>query len=53
MFFYKELTKILIEIVFSLSIITFGYKVWDNFDASGLEIAKYYTENIEFVEETR
>ena len=50
MIFYKELAKILVEIIFSLGIITFGYNIWDNFDRTGLEIARYYSENFEIID---
>ena len=49
MFFYKELAKILIEITISVYLITFGYKVWDNFDTTGLDTARYYTEQVEII----
>ena len=39
--FYKELFYILFEMFFSIFIIIFGYFIWDNFDTTELNIAKY------------
>lgn len=47
--FYKELFYILFEMFFSVFIIIFGYFIWDNFDKTEYQIAKYY-DNIKTVE---
>lgn len=40
--FYKEFILTTLEICFAIFIIIFGYKIWNNFDQSEFEIAKYY-----------
>ena len=47
--FYKEFFKLTFEIIFAIYIIFFGYIIWDNFDLSNYETAKYY-DNIKEVE---
>lgn len=42
MSFYKELFNILLEISFSIFIIIFGYNIWNNFDLTDYNAAKYY-----------
>ena len=40
--FYKELTYLLLEIIFCIFIIIFGYIIWNNYDISNYYIAKSY-----------
>ena len=43
--FYRELIFLVLEICFSIFVIIFGYNLWNNFDNSNYEIAKYYASN--------
>lgn len=45
--FYKEFFLITFEIAFAIFMIIFGYTIWDNFDKSKYNTAKYY-DNIEY-----
>lgn len=47
--FYKEFILITLEIAFSIFIMIFGYTIWDNFDQTNYNTAKYY-DNIEYYE---
>ncbi|MBQ3021228.1 MAG: hypothetical protein IJD92_03285 [Bacilli bacterium] len=47
--FYKEFFKLTFEIIFAINIIFLGYIVWDNFDLTSYETAKYY-DNINEIE---
>lgn len=51
---YRELFYLLTEISFSIFIIIFGYYIWDNFDQTDYNIAKYYdnTKEVELVYES-
>ena len=46
--FYKEFFKISFEISFAVFIMIFGYNIWNTFDQTSYEIAKYYENNKEF-----
>lgn len=46
--FYKEFFLITLEICFAIFIIIFGYAIWDNFDQSEYNTAKYYDNINEF-----
>ena len=52
--YYRELLCLLLEIIFSFVIIVFGYFIWENFDQTNYEIAKYYdnTKEVEIVYES-
>ena len=39
---YKEMFYLMCEIFFSVLIIIFGYFIWNNFDQTNYNIAKYY-----------
>lgn len=39
---FRESFFLIIEIIFSIFIILYGYYIWDNFDQSSYNIAKYY-----------
>lgn len=47
--FYKEFFLVTLEIAFAIFIIIFGYAIWDNFDQTDYNIAKYY-DDIEYYE---
>lgn len=46
---WKEILYLISEICFSILIIIFGYYIWDNFDQTNYNIAKYY-DNIKEVQ---
>lgn len=45
--FYKDFFLTTFEIAFAIFMIIFGYTIWDNFDKSEYNTAKYY-DNIEY-----
>lgn len=47
--FYKEFILSTLEIALAVFIIIFGYAIWDNFDLTDYNTAKYY-DNIEYYE---
>lgn len=46
--FYKEFFLITLEISFAIFLIIFGYAIWDNFDQTSYNTAKYYDNNQKF-----
>ena len=52
--FYKEIFYLISEICFSILIIIFGYFIWNNFDQTNYNIAKYYdnTKEVQIVFES-
>ena len=51
---FKEVCYLITEIVFAIFIIIFGYFIWDNFDQTDYNTAKYYdnTKEVDLVYES-
>lgn len=51
---FKDIFSIILEMIFSIFIIFFGYYIWDGFDQSDYKIAQYYdnTKEVQLVYES-